>query len=223
LSGDLSLIKFTGRVKRKECSGAALTPFIWAATDPVLFQHEFYRHMAAKGQVLDMTPVGMKFTVLQAGADTGGKSLNLHWELLPGCNMKDPLVHTHPHAIETYEVLEGEMEFFVKDKWFLAAKGDQLTVPKGVTHAFRNPGKNCVTVYNTHQPALRMENYFEDVCKLLDKLTGNRTKDFKMNLRAMLYMSVLMNNYRREIIAKNPPDAAVKVLGFIGKLAGVRY
>jgi mannose-6-phosphate isomerase-like protein (cupin superfamily) len=179
--------------------------------------------MATKNQILDMTPVGMKFTVLQAGADTGGKSLDLHWELLPGCNRKDPLVHVHPHAIETYEVLEGEMEFFIKDKWLTAKKGDKLCVPKGVTHAFRNPTNKIVRVYNTHQPALRMENYFEDVCKVLDKLTRNRTKDFKMNLKTMLYMSVLMNNYREEIIAKNPPDAAIKFLGFISKLIGVKY
>lgn len=170
-----------------------------------------------------MTPVGMKFTVLQAGADTGGKSLNLHWELLPKCNMKDPLVHTHPHAIETYEVLEGEMEFFIKDKWMTARKGDQLIVPKNVVHAFRNPTEKTVTVYNTHQPALSMENYFEDVCKVLDKLTANRTKDFTMNLKTMLYMSVLMNNYRNEIIAKSPPDAAIKFLGLVSKLFGIRY
>jgi Mannose-6-phosphate isomerase len=179
--------------------------------------------MATKNQILDMTPVGMKFTVLQAAADTNGKSLVLHWELLPKCNMKDPLVHTHPHAIETYEVLEGEMEFFVKDKWLPAKKGDKLTVPKGVTHAFRNPTENIVTVYNTHQPALRMENYFEDVCKVLDKVTDNRTKKFKMNFRSMLNMSVLMNNYRNEIISKSPPDVAIKILGFIGKLTGINY
>jgi len=179
--------------------------------------------MATKNQVLDMTPVGMKFTVLQAGADTGGRSLDLQWELLPRCNMKDPLVHTHPHAIETYEVLDGEMEFFVQDKWLSARKGDKLTVPKGVTHAFRNPTEKVVTVYNTHQPALRMENYFEDVCKVLDKLTDSRTKDFRMNLKAMLYMSVLMNNYRNEIIAKDPPDVAIKFLGFISKLIGITY
>jgi mannose-6-phosphate isomerase-like protein (cupin superfamily) len=179
--------------------------------------------MATKNQILDMTPLGMKFTVLQDSADTGGKSLNLHWELLPKCNMKDPLVHTHPNAIETYEVLEGEMEFFIKDKWVTVRKGDQLTVPKGVKHAFRNPTEKTVTVYNTHQPALRMENYFEDVCKVLDKLTDNRTKDFKMNLKTMLYMSVLMNNYRNEIIAKSPPDAAIKFLGFFSKLIGIRY
>ncbi len=170
-----------------------------------------------------MTPIGMRFTVLQAASDTDGKSLDLYWELLPQCNMKDPLVHIHPHAIETYEVLDGEMEFFVKDKWLPAGKGDKLTVEKGVTHAFRNPTEKTVTVYNTHQPAFRMENYFEDVCKVLDKVTDNRTKDFKMNLKSMLYMSVLMNNYRNEIIAKNTPDVAIKLLGFISKFTGINY
>jgi mannose-6-phosphate isomerase-like protein (cupin superfamily) len=156
--------------------------------------------MAIKNQLLDMTPLGMRFTVLQSGADTGGKSLDLHWKLLPQCNMKDPLIHTHPNAIETYEVLEGEMEFFIKDKWVAAKKGDKLDVPIGVAHAFRNPTNNIVTVFNTHQPALRMENYFEDITKVLDKLTDGRTKDLKMNFKGMLYMSSLMNNYRNEII-----------------------
>jgi hypothetical protein len=68
-----------------------------------------------------------------------------------------------------------------------------------------------------------MENYFEDVCKVLDKLTDNRTKDLSMNLKAKLYMSVLMNNYRNEIIAKSPPDASIRLLGFISKLIGIRY
>jgi len=179
--------------------------------------------MAIKGQILDMTPLGMVFTVLQSSADTNGKSLDLHWQLLPGCNMNKPLVHVHPHAIETYEVLDGEMEFFITDKWITAKKGDKLSVPKGVTHAFRNPGEKVVPVYNTHQPALKMENYFEDVCKVLDKLTVGRKKSFRMNFKTMLYMSVLMNNYRDEIIAKNPPDVAIKTLGLIARLTGINY
>lgn len=179
--------------------------------------------MAVKDQLLDMSPLGMRFTVLQSGADTGGQSLDLHWDLLPGCNMKDPLVHTHPNAIETYEILEGEMEFFVKDKWITAKKGDKLTVPEGVAHAFRNPTDKVVKVFNTHQPALRMENYFEDVCKIVDKLTDNKTKNFNLDLKAKLHLGVLMNNYRPEIIAKNPPDIAIRVLGFAGKLMGVKY
>lgn len=179
--------------------------------------------MAKKGQIFDMTLVGMKFTVLKTGADTEGKSLDLHWELLPGCNMKDPLVHVHPDAIETYEVLDGEMEFFIKDKWVPAVKGDKITVSKGVAHTFRNPTQNTVKVYNTHQPAFQMEDYFEDVCIILDKITDNKTTPLKMNFKAMLYMSVLMNNYRKEIVAKKPPDLAIKVLGAIAKLARVNY
>lgn len=174
-------------------------------------------------KILDLMPLGMKFTVLKNSADTGGKSLDLHWELMPGCNMKDPLVHTHPNAIETYEILEGEMEFFIKDKWQPAKKGDKLSVPAGVTHAFRNPTSQVVKVYNTHQPALNMEKYFEDVSKVLDKVTGNRNKPFKMNLKAKIYLGVLMNNYRKDIIAKNPPDFAVRLLGQIGKLLGFTY
>ena len=81
--------------------------------------------MTALKKTLDMTPLGMKFTVLKTSAQTNGKSLDLHWELLPGCNMKDPLVHTHPKAIEAYEVIAGEMEFFIKDKWVTARKRGQ--------------------------------------------------------------------------------------------------
>ena len=178
--------------------------------------------MVTKGQILDMTPMGMKFTVLQSAEDTNGRSLDLHWELSPGCNMKDPLVHVHPHAIETYEVLKGELEFFIKDKWIPAKKGDKLSVPARVVHAFRNPTDKIVEVYNTHQPALRMENYFEDACKAIDKVTDNRKKDFKMNLKGMIYFSTLMSKYRNEIIAKNPPDDAVRLLGFIGRLIGIK-
>ena len=179
--------------------------------------------MTAKNKVLDMTPLGMKFTVLKNSTDTGGKSLDLHWELLPGCNMKDPLVHTHPNAIETYEVLEGEMEFYVKDKWVIAKKGDKLTVPIGVAHTFRNPTDKVVTVYNTHEPAFKMEEYFEDVCKVIDKITENRKKPLNMNLKAKLYLGVLMSHYRKEIIAVNPPDVAVKILGAIGKWLKFEY
>ena len=180
--------------------------------------------MAKKDQVLDMSPLGMVFTVVKSKADTNGRSLDLHWELLPGCNMTDPLYHIHPGAIETYHVLEGEMEFFVKDKWVKAVKGDKLAVEKGVKHTFRNPSGKVVKVYNTHEPALDMEDYFEDVCKVIDKATDNRTKAVNMkSFRTMMLMGVLMNNYRREIIAVNPPDFLVRNIGRLARLLGVNY
>lgn len=180
--------------------------------------------MVRKDQVLDMSPIGMIFTVVKSKADTDGKSLDLKWDLLPKCNMADSLYHIHPEAIETYHVLEGDMEFYVKDKWIKATKGDKLTVEKGVKHNFRNPSNSIVRVYNTHEPAFDMESYFEDVCKVIDRASDNRTKAFNLkNLKTMMLFGVLMNNYRKEIIAVDPPDFIVRNAGKIAKLVGVDY
>ncbi len=89
--------------------------------------------------------------------------------------MEEPLYHVHPEAIETYHILEGEMEFYVEDKWIRADKGDKLVVEKGMKHAFRNPSDNVVKVYNTHEPAFDMETYFEDVCQVIDHARNSQT------------------------------------------------
>jgi len=51
--------------------------------------------MAKKGQILDLSPLGMIFTVVKSKNDTKGKSLDLEWELLPQCNMVDSFI---PHT-----------------------------------------------------------------------------------------------------------------------------
>lgn len=180
--------------------------------------------MAVKDQVLDMSPLGMIFTVVKSKEDTGGKSLDLKWELLPYCNMKDPLYHIHPEAIETYQILEGEMEFFITDKWVKARKGDKLKVDIGVKHAFRNPTDKIVKVYNTHEPAFDMEDYFEDVCKVAKLAKNPNSNKVSMNnIKTLLLFGKLMRNYRKEIIAVNPPDFLVRALGAVANFLGVNY
>ena len=145
--------------------------------------------MAVKDQILDMSPLRMIFTVVRSKEDSDGKSLDLEWELLPQCNMIDPLYHIHPEAIETYHILEGEMEFYIKNKWISAKKGDKLKVDIGVKHAFRNPTDKIVKVYNTHEPALDMEDYFEDTCKVVNLAKDKKTNNVSMkNLKTLLFL-----------------------------------
>lgn len=180
--------------------------------------------MAVKNQILDMSPLGMIFTVIESKEDTGGKSLDLEWKLLPHCNMVDPLYHIHPEAIETYHILEGEMEFYINDRWISAKAGDKLKVDIGVKHAFRNPTDKIVKVYNTHEPAFNMEDYFEDVCKVVQLAKDKKTNNLSMkNLKTLLLFGVLMENYRKEIIAVNPPDFLVRILGAIAKILRIDY
>lgn len=175
-------------------------------------------------KIIDINPMGPVMKVIKTAADTNGASLDMEWEVPPRLNMdSEPFFHTHPNAIETYDILEGEMEFFVNDKWFTAKKGNKLSVPKGVTHMFRNQTDQVVKVYNTHQPALKMQEFFEDGEKFLIRMTNNRTREFKLDLKAKLHMSVVMNKYRNEIIGVKPPDIALRILGAIGKLMGIKY
>lgn len=180
--------------------------------------------MAVKDQILDMSPLGMIFTVVKSKGDTQGKSLDLEWEVFPQCNMVDPLYHIHPYAIETYHILEGEMEFYIKDQWIRAHPGDKLSVDIGVKHAFRNPTDKVVKLYNTHEPAFDMENYFEDVCKVVQLAKNRETNSVSMkNFKTLLLFGSLMSSYRKEIIAVNPPDFLVRILGAIAKIFGVKY
>ena len=69
-----------------------------------------------------------------------------------------------------------------------------------------------------------MENYFEDVCKVIDRASNNRTKAVSMkNLKTLLLFGVLMNNYRKEIIAVDPPDLLVRNIGRIARFLGIHY
>jgi hypothetical protein len=176
--------------------------------------------MATERKILDMSPLGMRYRVIKNAEDTNGMFLELEWELLPHCNMIDPLIHAHPHASETVEVLEGTMDFFVKDQWISLQKGEKLTIPKGVAHSFRNPTHEVVKVYNIQQPAMRMEAYFDEVVNVLDTITHNRTKGFSMNLKAKLYLGTVLDQFRPDIVSVNPPDFVMRIIGLIGKLRG---
>jgi hypothetical protein len=43
------------------------------------------------------------------------------------------------------------------------------------------------------------------------------------NLKTMLVFGVLMNKYRKEIVAVNPPDFLVKSAGKIARFLGMDY
>ncbi len=43
------------------------------------------------------------------------------------------------------------------------------------------------------------------------------------SIKTMLLLGVLMNNYRREIIAVNPPDFLVRNMGRLARFMGMDY
>lgn len=173
--------------------------------------------MLKTGDVLDLSPVGAKFVITKVASETKNQSFEMQWELDPGCD--GPPIHIHPHAVETYEVLQGQLDVYVDGCWKTLSVGESVAVEKRVPHTFRNSSGEVTTVYNTHQPAMRYGDFFEGLWKIV---AHNAVVDSKhMSLKAMIYFSVLWTDYKQEIRSVKPPYLVMVFLGFIGRL--LRY
>ena len=173
--------------------------------------------MLKVGDVLDLGIPGQKFIIKKTTVETSGQSLEMEWELEP--QTSGPPIHLHPHATESYEVLQGKFDVYVNGGWMTLSVGEKVTIEKGVLHTYRNASHETTRLYNTHQPALKFDKYFEG----LDTLTKRGVfKSNQMTFKAILYLSVLMTKHKDETRLASPPYAITQVFGFIGRLLGYK-
>lgn len=167
---------------------------------------------------LDCSELGMVMTIVKTAQDTQGRSLEMEWTLSP--NSSGTPVHIHPSAIETYEILSGELEVFKKDKWIKAVAGQKITIEKGEPHTFKNTTNEFVRVYNTHQPAMQFEGFFKGLHKFAK---SGLVKNGKMSFRSVVGISTLWTNYPAEIVSVQPPSFVMKALGALGRMTGINF
>jgi len=66
-----------------------------------------------------------------------------------GTFVVDP--HTHDDHVDSFYVLEGEVEFTVGDRLLVAGPGAVVVAPRGTRHGFRSTGGEA-RVLNIHAP-----------------------------------------------------------------------
>src|ERR1041384_4161654 len=60
--------------------------------------------------------------------------------------------HAHDDHVDSFYVLEGEVEFTVGAEVVRAGPGTWLAAPVGVVHGFRNAGEGELRLLNVHAP-----------------------------------------------------------------------
>jgi oxalate decarboxylase/phosphoglucose isomerase-like protein (cupin superfamily) len=70
-----------------------------------------------------------------------------------------PPLHYHQNEDEWFFVLEGRVEFFKDNAWAEVPAGTTVFVPKGVVHAFRNPGDQPLRMLVQTAPS-GFENFY---------------------------------------------------------------
>ena len=102
------------------------------------------------------------YTLLATTAETGGDYIAL--EALEPPDGGLPL-HIHHNQVETFYILEGEMEMTLCDQVYEAKAGDYVHVSKGTPHRFLNRSQTTAKMIFTFVPAGDIEEFFRESFK----------------------------------------------------------
>ena len=80
-----------------------------------------------------------------------------------GPNYEGAGPHFHKLHVDSFYVLEGELQFWVGEETHRAGPGTFVSVPPSIVHAFTNPGPGSVRFLNVHSPACGFTEYIRAV------------------------------------------------------------
>ncbi len=108
------------------------------------------------GVVLEHGKVRMEFVVTTAESD--GELHQMRVTYQP--HSDPPPSHIHPAQDESFEILDGEVEFTLDGVVQAHAAGASVEVPRGTVHELRNASDEPATVLWSTRPALRTGQFF---------------------------------------------------------------
>jgi mannose-6-phosphate isomerase-like protein (cupin superfamily) len=174
------------------------------------------RTLANTGDRFEM-PDGSVYEVTSAAADSAGEFVEMEFTLPPGSVAPPP--HVHPRLVEEYEITEGTLDLMIAGKWRALTEGQSASVPTGVLHTFKNRSGAPVRVRNVHRPAARFEDYIEHIYKLTRARGITGAKD----LRAPVYLSMLMLEYPETLApGRRRERIGMTALAGLGRLLRLR-
>jgi quercetin dioxygenase-like cupin family protein len=106
--------------------------------------------------------LGIPMEIRIHGRDTNGVVSAVESHDVPGGG---PPPHIHQREDETFQILEGEYEWTVGGKTFIAQKGAMIFAPRGIPHMYRYLGKTPGRLMCVITPA-GFEGFFEEIGSL---------------------------------------------------------
>jgi mannose-6-phosphate isomerase-like protein (cupin superfamily) len=110
---------------------------------------------------------GTEYRVLERPSGPGD-AIVMEFRLPDHC--AQPLTHVHPHTMEVFEILEGEVEFLIDGEWLPLRAGESVTVQPGEPHTFRNHSGAFAAFRNAHDPHHDFETYLRKLTTLQNEL-----------------------------------------------------
>ena len=103
--------------------------------------------------------LGIPMTIRIHGRDTGGVLSVVESYDVPGGG---PPPHIHHREDETFQILEGDYQWTVGGKTFVARQGATVFAPRGIAHTYRYLGQKPGRLMCIITPA-GFEGFFEEI------------------------------------------------------------
>ena len=77
--------------------------------------------------------------------------------------LEGPDLHRHEHGVDSFYVVEGELEMTVEDSIHPVGPGTIASVPRGVLHTFNHRGAGTTRFLNVHAPDEGFADYLRGI------------------------------------------------------------
>jgi hypothetical protein len=140
--------------------------------------------------------------------ETEGENLIINTWVRPGGG---PPAHIHPNQEARFSVNEGKVQFTVGRRKVIAGPGDELVVPAGTRHAFKNVGDTEASFRAELRPGLNGVAFFEETAAAARE--GLYTKrGLPTSFHALVWAAKLIDRNRELVVICNPPPALQRLL-----------
>lgn len=158
---------------------------------PVVTQHAV---RSEEGQRADFPRLGNRYVL--RGSSSGGRFALID-QTIPPRALAAPM-HTHEHEDEYSFVLTGRLGAQIGDDVVEAGPGELVLKPRGIPHAYWNPGDEETRVLEIISPA-GFEQYFAD---LAPELKGPGEPDLQVLAETRARYGLTMDMASRERLTK---------------------
>ena len=131
----------------------------------------------------------------------GGEVLHVDTWIDPGGGVTP---HVHPAMEERFHVLEGRVGFLAGRAWRSAGPGEEVVVPPGVRHAYRNDGDAAAHVRCDVRPPSSLQAFLEEVAALSRAGLISR-RGLPTRPRAVVQAAALAERHRAMVTLLFPP------------------
>jgi quercetin dioxygenase-like cupin family protein len=114
-------------------------------------------------RVIEDPALRQRYSFSSSTDPDGGEVLHVDTWVDPGGGVTP---HIHPAMEERFHVLEGRPSFLAGKEWRTAAPGDEVVVPAGVRHAYRNDGDAPARIRCDVRPPSSLQAFLEEVAEL---------------------------------------------------------